>query len=87
MDDSRGRVTFGVVKLIAVPMILKTSHIDKFVKDILSTERKIVLFNSGPVLSPTMAEPDSEEEQAGVVSLLQDNIAKHQGANCVVRKV
>lgn len=49
MGEARVRVTFGIIKNLAVPVLLRTSFIAKFVKGIFPTERKIVPYNRKPV--------------------------------------
>lgn len=46
MEDYGERVAFGVVRNVAVPVVLGTSYIYIFVKGMFSTERKIDLYNS-----------------------------------------
>lgn len=61
MGDSRVRVVIGTVRDVAVPVILRTSFIDMFVKGVFSPERKIVPCNSKPV--PIFAVHDLSEKQ------------------------
>lgn len=49
LGDLRVRVWFGVVKNLAVSVLLGTSFIDRFVTGIFPPERKVVPQNSEPV--------------------------------------
>lgn len=48
--DSVLRVMSGIVRNLTVPVLLGTSFIDRFIKVIFASERKIVPFNPPPVL-------------------------------------
>ena len=49
MGDLKVRVWFGVVENLAVPVLLGTSYIDRFVQGIFPQERKVVPNDSRPV--------------------------------------
>lgn len=61
MADSRGRVVCDIVRNLAVPAILATLFIDRFLKGIFPHDRKIVLYNSKPV--PILTINNRSEEQ------------------------
>lgn len=50
LREPRERIFFGIVKDLAVTVLLETSFIGKFVKQIFPGERKIVPYSSQPVL-------------------------------------
>lgn len=60
MGDSRLRVVFGVVCSLGMPVLLKTSYINRFLKGIFQTKRKRVLYNSKPV--PNLVIKDMPEK-------------------------
>lgn len=47
--DSPTRVAFGVVDELAVPVLLGTAFIDRFVNSIQPTERKIIPSHTPPI--------------------------------------
>lgn len=46
MDEARVRVELGELRNLAVPILLGTSFVDKFVKGVFPSKRKIVTYNS-----------------------------------------
>lgn len=46
MDEAHNRVTFGVVIERVVPLVLETTFVERVVKLILPTKRKIVTYHS-----------------------------------------
>lgn len=84
MGDSRVRVRLGVVRNLAVPVLLETSFIDMFVKGIFSPERRVVPYNSKEVL--VLVINDLPQEHNNNYNNAQDMMnSKEEHAPCLVR--
>lgn len=66
MADSKVGVAFGVVRILAVPVVLETPFIDPFMKDTFRPELRIVRYNSKPVpiivIENMPAEPNNKNK-------------------------
>lgn len=62
VGDARIRVVFGVARSLGVPILLRISFIDRFVKGILPPEQKVVLYNSALVLIIVMVTKTEDKQ-------------------------
>lgn len=62
MRDSRVRVAFRIVSNLPVPVLLRTSFIDRFAKGIFPLQGKLVPCSSKPALILAINDPSEEHE-------------------------
>lgn len=60
--EARVKVVFWIVKNLVVPVLLKTSFIDRFVEGILLLEKKIVPYSSQPISFLTIHETQNDDK-------------------------
>lgn len=76
MGGSRIRVVFDVVRSLAVPDAVGISFIDRFLKSIFPTERKLVTFNSE--LVPVLVINDLPDQYKGEDDRVKDVTMKKE---------
>lgn len=79
MGYYRVRIVFGIVRSLVVPVLVGTSFVHRFVKGILPSKQKIVLYISKPV--PLLAIKDMPEEtrdknKAQAVLVVEENTSR-----------
>lgn len=76
MGDSIVRSVFGGVHDLAVPVLIGTSFIDRFVKGMFSLERKTVPYSSKtlPILDfKSMSEEKKDKDQTYDIIIIEEN--------------
>lgn len=63
MRDCRVRIDFGVVRNLAVSVLLGKTFIDRFVKSIFPAEMKVAPYNSKPVPILILTMQKTKDEQ------------------------
>lgn len=76
IEEGHIRVTFGIFRNLAVPVLLGTSFINNFAKGIFPGEKKMIPFNSPTVLILTMLERETdqteEQQEDTVTNIISD---------------
>lgn len=70
------RAVFGVLGNLAVPILLRTLHIEKFVIGIFQHERKIASYHSKPVpIHATKTMPEEHKGKAQDATVIEEDVS------------